>query len=503
MKKLLSVVLITLMCFSLAACGNNSAKTDPAGDNTENTGKQDPAEGETTELVWAIKTWGTTPADMDKVEDAINAYLIDKLNIKVSILPIGIADWTEKMNVMLTSPNEPLDLVAMSGDQFASYVSKGQIIALDDLLAEYGPSITEVLGDFLSAGQSNGVQYAVPTIKDEAGGTGFLILQDAVDKYNIDLSSVTSLPAIEPILAALKAAEPNIYPLALAKVISTVTLSMNYDPLGNDFGVLMDVVNGGNVINLFETDEYADYCKLMRKWYLAGYIAPDAATIEDNNSTQLKAGTAIAQTSKTKPGLVDEQSTIIGKKVANVEYRKPIATTSTVQSAMWGIANNSTHPKEAMQLLELLYSDEYLINLICNGIEGVHYVKNADGTLSYPEGISAETSPYNLNMSWEMGNQYLSYIWEGTDPTLYQQLKEFNETAIKSIALGFVFDQSKVATEVSACTSVVSQYKLALETGSVDTDTVLPEFIEKLKRAGIDTIISEKQSQLDAWLAAK
>jgi putative aldouronate transport system substrate-binding protein len=43
---------------------------------------------------------------------------------------------------------------------------------------------------------------------------------------------------------------------------------------------------------------------------------------------------------------------------------------------------------------------------------------------------------------------------------------------------------------------------LALNTGSVDPDVFLPEFIEKLNSAGMDKIIAAKQEQLDAWLAA-
>ncbi|MNY51174.1 hypothetical protein D3C86_1867400 [compost metagenome] len=62
-----------------------------------------------------------------------------------------------------------------------------------------------------------------------------------------------------------------------------------------------------------------------------------------------------------------------------------------------------------------------------------------------------------------------------------------------------MFDASPVKTEFAAVTNVITQYKLPLETGSVDTDKILPEFITKLKSAGIDKIIVEKQRQLDAW----
>lgn len=43
----------------------------------------------------------------------------------------------------------------------------------------------------------------------------------------------------------------------------------------------------------------------------------------------------------------------------------------------------------------------------------------------------------------------------------------------------------------------------SLETGAVDPETVLPEFIESLKAANVDDVIADKQQQLDAWKASK
>ena len=45
-------------------------------------------------------------------------------------------------------------------------------------------------------------------------------------------------------------------------------------------------------------------------------------------------------------------------------------------------------------------------------------------------------------------------------------------------------------------------YKLALENGVVDINTVYPQFIKKLKAAGIDKIVAVKQRQLNAWATA-
>jgi putative aldouronate transport system substrate-binding protein len=47
----------------------------------------------------------------------------------------------------------------------------------------------------------------------------------------------------------------------------------------------------------------------------------------------------------------------------------------------------------------------------------------------------------------------------------------------------------------------VQRYTKGLESGVLDPDTVLPEFISELESAGINTIIEEKQRQLDEWAA--
>ncbi|MNG38483.1 hypothetical protein D3C84_1262120 [compost metagenome] len=57
--------------------------------------------------------------------------------------------------------------------------------------------------------------------------------------------------------------------------------------------------------------------------------------------------------------------------------------------------------------------------------------------------------------------------------------------------------------EVSAIVNIDRQYQVALETGSVDVDSVLAEYKDKLIKAGVDKVLAEKQKQFDAFLAAK
>ena len=49
----------------------------------------------------------------------------------------------------------------------------------------------------------------------------------------------------------------------------------------------------------------------------------------------------------------------------------------------------------------------------------------------------------------------------------------------------------------------MDKYEEGFLHGIYDIDTVLPQFIQELKLAGIDRIVEEKQTQLDRWLESK
>lgn len=149
-----------------------------------------------------------------------------------------------------------------------------------------------------------------------------------------------------------------------------------------------------------------------------------------------------------------------------------------------------------MQLINLLHSDSYLSNLLNFGIEDIHYKKVSEQVITQTE----STSRYSPGASWMLGNQFLNYLWDTEDPHKWEQFKQFNEDAVISPGLGFVFDGDEVKSEVAAVVNVDKQYLIALESGSVDPAVVLPEYIKKLRIAGIDKIIEAKQQQFNAFL---
>ena len=65
---------------------------------------------------------------------------------------------------------------------------------------------------------------------------------------------------------------------------------------------------------------------------------------------------------------------------------------------------------------------------------------------------------------------------------------------------GFSPDLSAVELEKVSVSGVKAQYRNQAMLGTVDPETVIPEYIAKLKEAGIEKIIAEMQQQYDAYL---
>lgn len=508
MKKMRFVsILASVFCalFLLNACsGGPSGQSGTSGSGSSaGTKTGDPAE-----LTIGFYINSSMPTDMDAVLDEINKLLLEKANAKITDkVVLNYGNYLEQITLML-SGNEKLDtFLCRQSSNFMQYVTRGQLLEMDDLLKEYGQGIVDAVGqDFLNAGVVGGHQYGLTSIRDLAKEYGFTMLKSYADKYDIKVDEIKTMDDMGAAFAKIKAGEPNMTPIVASTGASPLMeYLIGIDALTDYCGVLMNYGNDDpmKVVNYFATDEYAYWCNYMHDWYQKGYIAEDFLTNNDQPHDLMRAHRGFAMPTGLKPGFDTQESNVVGEPMVSVALSERYTTTSLVQTAQWCIPHNSTEPEAAMKFLNLLFTDEKLINLFDWGIEGKHYVKTADGHITYPEGITSENTGYSLGLGWIFGNQYLSYVWEGDDIDVYDQLKEFNQSAMKSGAFGFTYDNSKVKTEVAAVNNVLNEYRAGLEFGVLDPETALPEFLSKLETAGIDKIIAEKQSQLDAWLASK
>ncbi|HLV10331.1 MAG TPA: ABC transporter substrate-binding protein [Halanaerobiales bacterium] len=428
--------------------------------------------------------------------------------MKVELLPLRIGNFMQQINLML-SGNEQLDLLATMGSNMLSiYESQGHLLALDDLLNEYGKDIKELVGeDLLQATTFYGEIKATLPIRGYASGVGLLIRKDILDEYNISVKElqnkvdstdnlVEKLDVFDSLFAKTKEDRPHLAPVVPTAVGAGVfTMYNDIVPLGNGFGVLMDKGAELEVVNWYATEEYKNILNKAREWYEAGYIMKGAAQNQDSCENLIRAGRGFSSFISAKPGQAENMSTRSGKEMVIVDLIDPYVTTDDLQLAAWTIPRNSRNPEKAMKLLNLMYTDPDIQNLLTYGVEGKHYKLNEKRKV-----VTFENGGYDMSsMNWILGNRFIQHLLVDEPDDTYKMLKKINEIAFRPKSLGFIFDQSPVRTEVAALTAVTEEYGVALETGVVDPEIVLSQFLGRLEDAGINKVIEEKQRQLDEW----
>lgn len=448
---------------------------------------------------------GSPQQDEMEIEAAMNAYLRDKINAEIDLMTIDWGPWDDKINLMVAS-REKVDIIfTAQWSKHTVNVSKGAFLELDDLLKQYGQGILQSLDQVLLAGSKiDGKNYAVPTNKEMAAQGGIVYRADIAEELGLDMSKVKTIHDLDFVYKTVLEKKPDMIPLYL-KQGETLNAHYvgNYDALGDTSipGIILKDGKSTKVMPSYEVDRYVETLRITRQFFKKGYINKDAATNQTMNNDALKSGDVFSVTAALKPGKDKELAiqTGLNGKLAQLELNSKTIATSETAGSMLGISSTSQDPARAMMFINLLHTDKYLNNLLNYGIEGKHYIKVNDNVIKQTE----NTKEYNPGSSWMFGNQFLNYVWDTEDPEKWNKFRNFNQNAILSPGLGFVFDGDPVKAEIAAVVNVNRQYQNALETGSVDIDKVLPEYIDKLKAAGIEKIITEKQAQFDKFLASR
>jgi putative aldouronate transport system substrate-binding protein len=447
---------------------------------------------------------GVPQKDMALINEEASKYLKEKINATLELTIIDWGSWQDKMNLKFAS-NEAFDINWSSSlDNYFTRIEKGSYMPLNDLIDQYGQDAKSILHPvLLEGGLYNGKNYGLPVNKEIASQKGVLLNKALVEKYNIDVSTIKSLQDLETYLETIKKNEPSVTPFLMNKDVNAVDILNVANFEGVADGSFVDRTTAADdlkVISTFEDPRYKEALDLMRKWYQAGYINKDAATLQDMDGA-IKAGNWFAFQVSLKPGKDAEKSNSHG--VPMVQVPLTIISTGDALGSMMSISATSKDPARAMMFLNLLYTDKYLVNLLSFGIEGQHYVKKSDNIIAFPEGVDATTSGYNPGTAWMFGNQFNDYLFDNENPEKWNNFQKFNDEAVPSKLIGFNFNVEPVKNEVAALQNVYKEFTPGLHTGSVDPNEVLPKFIDKLKSVGYEKIQAEAQKQLEAWKASK
>lgn len=500
-KRILAAMLTMSMVMSMTACGNS--EEGGSKDSAKNSGNGD--EPYTVTMVLN----GSTQPDEERIEQKINEILEPELNADLDIVVLPWASANQQLQLML-SGDEKIDVFYTQATNAVQYMNAGQIVDMSELIDKYGTNIKQIYGeDIAKINQVEGFVYGVPNQIERGSIPAIFMRKDLVEKYNIDTTQIKEPKDLESVFETVKAGEPDMTMLySINDGDTPVTRLFRGDNLSdnNYLGVLMDQTNSTKLENFFATDWFKDTTTMLYNWYQKGYISQDAGTNTENWRTVCKAGNLFSLFFSYHPGTPVEFESSTGYDFEIVPfYNEPIINSSSYNGVTFSIAQNSENPEKTMEVLDYIYGSSEIMNLLNWGEQDKDYViEDADnGIINFPEGITSDNAGYNLNLGWELPNQFIAYKWTGSDPQLWEKMEEFNGSAKNSKAVGFLFDSSNYSSEIAALSNIVKQYSGALYSGSGDPDELIPELLEALDDAGINEVIQAKQEQLDAFLAAK
>jgi putative aldouronate transport system substrate-binding protein len=344
----------------------------------------------------------------------------------------------------------------------------------------------------------NGKIYGVPNQQIWVKPFGPSIRKDLAEKYNLDLAALNKIEDFEPFLAAVKAGEPDVLP---ASGGSFITEYWGWDPIVTQALAISVKYDDAEmkVFNAYDTPEVKAHIELMYKWYEAGYFPSEIIPGEEFNN-QWKAGKIASNLFEVqKPGGDLEFKNNRGYDIVAKNLSPVFMTTGSVTATMNGICASSKNPNTAMKVLNLINTDAQLYNILAKGVEGKHWVwvDQANNII----GPGPEKDNYNPGTDWMFGSVFNAYYADKAyaDIKFNESTKELNDSSKPSVALGFSFNPDPVKNEIAQVSAVVKELGEPLMSGMVDPATAYPEYLQALKDAGIDAIITEAQSQLNAW----
>ncbi len=217
---------------------------------------------------------GSDPARLKEVHD----YIAKEVGVDVvAVLPpsASATDATQKLNLLLSTPSEPLDVFQANWTEYSDIA-----LPLDDLLNKFGPDILKAWPKeaWERMKDSRGRIMAIPRNGIVAPYPVY-VRTDLLKKLN--LSAPKTVDEFEAYLKAFKASDPNAIPVIGNLIGLRMTLAGAYTQYG--YSRWIDPADGNKIKPAELQPGYKDFVAKMADWYKAGYIYPDTLGTTDLN----------------------------------------------------------------------------------------------------------------------------------------------------------------------------------------------------------------------------
>ena len=550
-KRTICLLLAMIMVLSIVLAGCSKTAETPAADETPAT--TEPAETtdntetpeapeETAEpaleqkTIQLMITGAGKQANSDKVWAAFNEQLQQYVpNTTVEFIDVSFDEYSEKFSQILAS-GEGVDL-AWTGWLInkPQNIADGNLMPLDDLLAEYGQGIVDILGENvveIHRNAADGKLYYLPSwqglcgerrgwlvvteIAELAGDTWIEDTEAALNKWRNNYSGIEDFQAVldqaTKYLAAAKEAGKLGAGINTGRAFGWSMYNGMYSFLGVGGAEIGITYCDGTftVKDGVAGEHYKLYAKTMADWYKEGYIRSDIMSVDTSTLTTPKNGeiTDTTYVFSCDPYLTEaDQEAAIADAGMDMTYL-PIEENAYLilgGDTSYAIPYCADEPERAMMVLNAIYSQPDLYNTLIYGIEGEDYTKNADGTIttSYVGASPTADDSYGIQR-WIIGSCKNALINNGTDPNYYADLEALEATAQVNPFLNFTFDRTNVEGICASILNVYYEYGPQIDNGVAgdNWEELYNNYMAARKDAGIEELVTEFQNQLNAYIEA-
>ncbi len=500
--KKLSAFLIaaSLAATALAGCGSSSSSSSGSSSSAAGEGSSSKANGGEVVNLTAIFP-GTESSGAAAVTKAVNEKLVaDGLNINVTV---KFADDYWNKLALDTAGGTVYDIAWAHASTLSDLVAKKVYQPIDEAFAQNGADLKANTPDYiLKGGMVNGKLYAFPRVIPMTDfASTFDIRGDLREKYNIE--PITTVEGMEKYLEAIVKNEKDMIPMCAVNFNQFMPVYANYFyPIGDGSARPIYVDPADNkVYSTVGSEGFTKAYTKIKEWRDKGYIAADTTKVESPD-TGFDYGQVAAVPSNAMRAS-ERIDTFLGNvpdgKVETVKFTPEVSRIFLAGDNMLAVPSSSKNPNEAVAFINWIKKDQANYDLWSYGVEGVNY-KLADGAVDVS--ATADADKYNMN-TWMWNDIRLARFSAKYPKSDIEMLKNWDKDSEVTKFVGFVYDQSKTKAQVSQIGVVMDEYMENLGKGVIDINKVNDEFKKKLDAAGLQDLIAEAQTQIDAWIAAQ
>ena len=440
--------------------------------------------------------------------DNVSNLIKSKINTTLKINLLATGEYRVRYPLLFAS-GEAFDLAyAATWLNFADLARRGSFMALEELAPKYAPILYgRQTASAIKQASIDGHLYGLPSLWSTYSAYGPIYRTDVVRGSNWN-GRMENLADLEAYLAAVKATTPTIEPYMVSSSGSEMDDVFLYTngifPIKgstNDFLFIDPKDPNPKLFTYYEYSKTPEFLSMMERWNNLGYFSKSGLSDTDGEKVRNGSAAMRAHNIDTFEGWSRERPDW-GFKWAN--FVSDVSNMSWTQDTCV-VASSSRNPDRALDLYELIMSDEQVYRAFVYGIEGTTYrIHNVAGQNQVEYISPAVPELYDQSRMWCARTPEFFLPVFGSPPECAPLMQGFQAGIREGVGAqkyrSFVPDFSSVEAENAACINAHMQYWWPLELAYVDVRTGLAEYERQMKAAGIDRVRAALQTQLDAYI---